>query len=121
MAFKVDEKLTLEAEFGLQQPIQGLAVLATIGVVDALIRTHYRRTTSQNGIIERPEIQLMHSFVVNVGRHSLGILSLLIVTGISVCLLLVSDVVLQLSVTESIKSNRNQPWYKPPRQKTEYL
>jgi len=46
-------------------------VLATIGVVDLLVRTHDRAGTSSYGISEWPKIEFMHGNVVDVGAQSL--------------------------------------------------
>lgn len=53
------ERLTLEAELSLEKTVQHLAVLAAIRVVDTLVRAHNGCTTSRDGIIEGPEIQLV--------------------------------------------------------------
>lgn len=55
----------------LQEPVQHLAVLARVGVVDALVRAHDARGAGLDGIVERPEVELVHGLVVDVGGQGL--------------------------------------------------
>lgn len=44
----------LKAKLRLQQTVEGLAICASIGIVDAVIGTHYVTASSMNGILEWP-------------------------------------------------------------------
>jgi hypothetical protein len=83
----------LESEFGLQKTIQSLAVLTAIGVVDAIVRAHDGGTAGQNSILERPEVQLVHGLVINVGRDCRDIHAVFH-SRVSICLLFIQNVML---------------------------
>lgn len=57
---------TLESQLALQQAVQGLGVLASIRVVDLLVGTHNGTHSGSDRVGEWPEIELMHSLVVNI-------------------------------------------------------
>jgi uncharacterized membrane-anchored protein len=59
---------TLEAQLSLQQTIEGLAVLASVGAVQTVIRAHDIGSTGEDSILEGPQVELVNRFVVNVGR-----------------------------------------------------
>lgn len=58
--------LTLKAQLRLEQPIQRLAILTAVRVIDALIRAHNGRATRKNCILEWPKVKLVHRLVINV-------------------------------------------------------
>jgi hypothetical protein len=62
----------LEAQFALEKTIQRLGVLASVAIIDLLIGAHDGTHARPNGIGEWPEIKLVQSLVVNVGRERLG-------------------------------------------------
>lgn len=94
LGIPIRHHISLEAELFLEQPIKGLAVLASVRVVDALVGAHDRSTPGQYGVLERPEVQLVHRLIVNVGRNRLHIFSLVIGFGVAVNFLLVGNEVL---------------------------
>ena len=61
----------LEPQLLFQQAVECLAVLATIASVDSIVGAHYRRNTAMHRVLERPQVRLVHSAVVDVRRDSL--------------------------------------------------
>jgi hypothetical protein len=102
----------LETELGLKKSVQGLAVLAGIGVVHSVVGTpgevlvassmlftswcniHDVSCSRLEGILERPQIQLMHSLIIEVAGDGLDGLVVGVGGRITVKLLLVGNEVL---------------------------
>lgn len=51
--------VTLETELGLEQTVLGLAVLATIATVDALVRAHEAGSTGLHSVGEGPHVEFL--------------------------------------------------------------
>ena len=75
--------VTLEPQLPLQKPVQRLAVLTGIRGIDAVVGAHDRGHLSFDGVLEGPEIQLVHGAVVEVGRNRLDGLSFFAYAGVS--------------------------------------
>ena len=63
---------SLEAQLALEQTVDRLGVLASVGVVDLLVGAHYGAHARPDCIYERPEVELVHGLVVDVRRKCLG-------------------------------------------------
>jgi hypothetical protein len=61
----------LKSELSLQQAVQDLAVGARVGVVHAVIRAHDIGGSGMYAVSKRPEVELMHGLIINVGRDGL--------------------------------------------------
>lgn len=62
----------LEAHLVLEDTVEELGVLATIRVVDLIVRAHDGTDASADGISKGPGVELVHSLVVQVGGERLG-------------------------------------------------
>jgi hypothetical protein len=110
----------LESEFGLEDLVQEVRVLTLYSVSDALshklppctydvavvglvVRTHDTTSTSTNSISKRPDVKLVQSDIVDIGRDSIRDIR----TSLSEVLLLVEDVMLGASNDTSILDTHN--------------
>ena len=67
--------IALEAELGLEQTVEEFAVLATVRIVDSRVRTHDTGSSSLDGILEWPQVELMHAGIVDISGVSDGTIS----------------------------------------------
>jgi hypothetical protein len=86
----VRDDRALEVELLLDEPVEELRVRAALRLVDLVVRAHDRRDARVDGLGERPEVELVHRAVVDVGRVDLRGLR-----SAAVVLLLVCDQVLR--------------------------
>jgi hypothetical protein len=66
----------LKAQLSLQQSVEELAVLAAVGIVYTVIRTHQISSTGKNSVLEGPQVEFVHGFVIDIGRNRLDNVSL---------------------------------------------
>lgn len=59
-----------EAQLCLEHTIEKGRILATIAVVNSLIRTHQRSCSLSKRVHERPRVELVQCAVIDIGRHS---------------------------------------------------
>jgi hypothetical protein len=86
--------VTLETKLVFKETIQCLAVLASIRTIDPIVRAHERGDTALDSVLERPEIDLMHCAVIDVGRNGFDSLALIVGRRVALRFLLVSDIIL---------------------------
>lgn len=60
---------TLKSQLGLQQVIHRLAILASKRIINTIIGAHDAAGARLDRIDKGPEVQLMNSFVVDVGGN----------------------------------------------------
>ena len=56
----------LEVELAFEHPIDSLAVLAGISVVDPVITAHYATDPGMNRILEWPQVELVHRPIIDI-------------------------------------------------------
>ena len=66
LCLPVTHNETLEAKLGLQNTVQELGVLASVGVVELVVGTHERSDTGANCVGKWPCVQLVKCAVVHV-------------------------------------------------------
>lgn len=71
---------TLETVFVLEETVESLGVLASVGVVDLVVGAHDGADTSLDSILEGPSVVLVHELIVDVGGEGLGAVG----TGVTV-------------------------------------
>jgi hypothetical protein len=92
----------LETQFFLQDTIQELAVLASVRVVDSLVRAHQGACSFTQSIHEWPSVQLVQCAVIYIGRDSLAF-----ITGASPVFLFLSKPVLPTSSASVSSQSEN--------------
>ena len=89
----ITHHISLEAKFTLQKIVLRLAVLAAVGLVQAIVAAHHTGNANLDSLCERPQIQLMHRAVIDVGAHALDSGAIGVGRWLSLSLLFVADVV----------------------------
>lgn len=90
----ITHDISLESQLRLQNPVLSFAVLAGIGVINAVVRAHNRSTSGTKGLSKRPCIDFVNGLVIDVGGDGFGSLALCISAWVAVGLLLIRDVML---------------------------
>lgn len=72
LSIPIQHHESFETKLGLENTVHKLAVLAAIGVVDAVVRAHDRCHASFNAVHEWPEVIFVQSLVIYIGRSCLN-------------------------------------------------
>lgn len=68
----------LEPKLVLKQLIQDIRVLAAVRIIDLIVRAHDAPDTGAHGVCERPQIQFMHCFIIEVAADAAAEVLLLV-------------------------------------------
>jgi len=72
MSSPIRHNKSLEAELAFKEMVESVAVGTPIRVVDLVVTAHHGSRASTDGISERPEVQLVHSHIIDVGGDGVG-------------------------------------------------